>query len=201
MKKMYLMAVITIAAINVNAQESDLKPFKVDVSAGYAIPGGIGSKAGVLFVIEPKYAVRSNVSLGLRMEAAVIARAGGRFDATGAALNITVKASGSYLATGDYYFSDNYSFRLFAGAGAGIYTITGAAVTGSGSQNSGTGSKFGEMIRAGFEASHFRLGLEYNIVPKSTLNGFNTSGAATKIDSKNGYMGIKFGVCFGGGRK
>jgi hypothetical protein len=201
MKKICILSFIAIAVISVNAQESDLKPFKVDVSAGYAIPGGIGSKAGVLFVIEPKYAVLSNVSLGLRMEAAVIARAGGRFNATGAALDVTLKASGSYIASCDYYFSDNYSFRPFAGAGAGIFTIAGAAVTGTGTQSSGSSSKFGEMIRAGFEASHFRLGLEFNIIPKTNLDGFDANGAATKVDSKNGYIGIKFGVCFGGGRR
>lgn len=200
MKKMYLMAVIAIAAISVNAQDAGLKPFKVDVSAGYAIPGGKGAKGGILFVVEPKYSVMSNLSLGLRMEGAVIARAAG-FDADGNVAEVSVKASSSYLATGDYYFSDNYSFRPFAGAGAGLFTIAGAAISGTGTEAvAGKTSKFGGMIRGGFEAGHFRLGLEYNLVPKTTFDGFDANGNAAKVDSKNGYIGIKFGVCFGGGR-
>jgi hypothetical protein len=39
------------------------------------------------------------------------------------------------------------------------------------------------MLRGGFEFGHFRAGLEYNI-----------------IGERNNYLGIKLGVCFGGGR-
>lgn len=103
-----------LLAFSANAQSSDeLRPFKVDVSLGYAIPGGSGSKGGVIFAVEPKYAVLSNLALGLRMEAAVVARITG-LDANGNAQSADVKASGSYLATGDYYFSDNYALRPFA---------------------------------------------------------------------------------------
>src|SRR5258705_10719499 len=122
MKKplMFLILFIVVSS-NIFAQHLPvIKPFKVDLSAGYAIPGGTGSKGGVLFAVEPKYAVISSLSVGLRMEAAVVARFGG-YDQYGNPADISVKASGSYLATADYYFSDNYSFRPFAGAGAGIF--------------------------------------------------------------------------------
>ena len=55
------------------------------------------------------------------------------------------------------------------------------------------------MIRGGIEMSHFRLGLEYNIVPKTTFTGYNSNGDEAKLTSKNGYIGIKIGVCIGGG--
>ena len=42
--------------------ESELKPFKIDVSFGYAIPGGSGAKGGVLFAVEPKYAPQQPIS-------------------------------------------------------------------------------------------------------------------------------------------
>lgn len=126
--KVLLFALGTIVSFSAIAQsKSDLKPFKVDLSLGYAIPGGSGAKGGVLFAVEPKYAVVSNISVGLRMEAAVVARFSG-YDAEGYPNNASVKAAGSYLATGDYYFSDNYSFRPFAGAGAGIFSLAGAEV-------------------------------------------------------------------------
>src|SRR6185503_20524664 len=100
---------ITIFSFSAAAQD-DLKPFKVDVSVGYAIPGGDGAKGGVLFAVEPKYGVIPGFSVGLRMEAAIVARFGG-YDENGNINDVSVKGSGSYLLTGDYYFRDNYSFR------------------------------------------------------------------------------------------
>lgn len=198
MKKIYLvLAFGTILSFSALAQESDLKAFKVDVSFGYAIPGGTGTKGGVIFVIEPKYSVMSNLALGLRLEAAVVARFNG-YDVNGDPVDASVKASGSYLATADYYFSENYSFRPFAGAGAGIFTIASAEVN-STSGGVSSGSKFGGMIRAGFEVSHFRFGLEYNLVPKTTFDGTDQNGNNATLTSKNSYIGIKLGVCFGGG--
>ena len=188
---------IIVSSSTMAQSESDLKPFKVDVSLGYAIPGGTGAKGGVLFAIEPKYAVISNLAVGLRMEAAVIARFSG-YDADGIPNDGSVKAAGSYLATGDYYFSDNYSFRPFAGAGAGIFSLASAEFDSDQGAISG-GTKFGGMVRGGIEMKHFRLGVEYNIVPKTTFTGFDNNGNETKLTSKNGYIGIKLGVCIGGG--
>ncbi len=188
----------SILSLSAKSQESDLKPFKVDISLGYAIPGGTGAKGGVLFAVEPKYAILSSLSLGLRMEGAVVARFSG-YDQNGDAMDASVKASGSYLVTGDYYFTDNYSFRPFAGAGAGIFSLATAEVNSNSGEVSG-GTKFGGMIRGGFELSHFRLGLEYNIIPKTTFTGYDENGEITSgLTSKNGYIGIKVGVCIGGG--
>lgn len=199
MKKItFSILLLTIVAI-ANAQY-EFKPFKVDVSLGYAIPGGTGAKGGVLFVVEPKYAVIPAVSVGLRMEAAVMAR--GTVDANGNAANVDVKAAGSYLLTGDYYFTQN-TVRPFAGAGVGIYSLAAASANSSGdiSATASASSKFGEMVRAGVEISHFRFGLEYNIVPNTTLEEVNTStGTKTTYTTKNGYLGIKLGICIGGGR-
>jgi hypothetical protein len=56
------------------------------------------------------------------------------------------------------------------------------------------------MIRAGVEISHFRAGIEYNLIPKTTYTGFDSNGNLTEgLTSKNSYIGIKVGVCFGGG--
>ncbi|MGK2861425.1 MAG: hypothetical protein ACSLE0_05795 [Chitinophagaceae bacterium] len=202
MKKLFLtLSMGAVLIITASAQSgSGLKPFKVDLSAGYAIPGGSGSKGGILFVIEPKYAVMSQLSVGLRMEAAVIARFSG-YQADGSADKLEVKAAGSYLATGDYYFSDNYSFRPFAGAGAGIFSLASAEVNSNETAGASASRKFGGMLRGGFELSHFRLGVEYNIVPSTTFTGYDGQGNTTKLTSKNGYLGIKLGVCIGGGRK
>jgi Outer membrane protein beta-barrel domain len=195
MKKNCLLLILGTSMSFYAIAQSDNKPFKVDVSAGYAITSGSGSKGGVLFVVEPKYAVMPNLSLGLRLETAVVARFDG-YDQNGDPQDVSVKASASYLATGDYYFNDNYSFHPFVGAGVGVFTLASAS---SNSDGVSTGSKFGGMIRAGIEVSHFRFGIEYNIIPKTTFDGFDNNGDPATLTSKNGYIGIKLGVCLGGG--
>lgn len=195
MKKIVLSFLLLASVAIANAQY-EFKPFKVDVSLGYAIPGGEGAKGGVLFVIEPKYAVIPSVSLGLRLETAIMAR--GRTDASGTNTEFDVKAAGSYLVTGDYYFTSS-KVRPFAGAGLGLYSLAAASTEDDGASVS-SGSKFGQMIRAGVELSHFRVGLEYNIVPKTTMEYINSNGVKTTSSMKNGYVGIKVGFTIGGGR-
>ncbi len=115
---------------------------------GYAIPtaSGGGSKGGALFAIEPKYAVIPNLSVGLRIEAAVTV-SGVNFSTGSTSSNSSAKAAGSYLATGDYYFSGN-STRPFIGAGAGIFQTAGVSLS-SANPNIGEGSKFGVLIGGG----------------------------------------------------
>lgn len=195
MKKLFFAVAILIVSLSLNAQE--YKPFKVDVALGYAIPGGKGAKGGVLFAIEPKYAVIDQLTVGLRMEAAVVARgyAGTNVEEE---MEVDVKASGSYILTGDYYYTAKRGFRPFSGVGAGIFSIAAASVsTGSETVAAGAGSKFGGLVRSGFEAGHFRFAVEYNLVPKTKM----TTETNETIESKNSYIGIKIGATIGGGRK
>ncbi|OQP44432.1 hypothetical protein A4H97_08610 [Niastella yeongjuensis] len=197
MKKFTLGILMLASVIVAKAQDATYKPFKVDLALGYAIPGGTGAKGGVLFALEPKYAVIPNVSVGLRMEAAVMAR--GQVDASGNSANVDVKAAGSYLLTGDYYFTST-TVRPFAGLGLGLYSLAAASVSDNGSSASASGgSKFGEMIRAGVEIAHFRVGLEYNFVPKTTTEVI-VGSTKSEWSSKNSYMGIKLGFFIGGGK-
>ncbi len=179
-----LTALFLVASVTVHAQDANtavtFKKFKVDVSLGYASPqeSGPGTKAGLLFAIEPKYAVMNDLSVGIRMEAAVMANV----SKDGSSGN--AKANYSYLATGDYYFSDK-RFRPFLGAGAGIYTFASVDLSSDVSASSiPVSSKFGFMTRAGFEYGHLRIGAEYNFV-----------------GDKMGYLGLKIGAVIGGGRK
>jgi len=201
MKKVFLVSSVMLVmafSAKIFAQEKgEFKPFKVDVSAGAAIPiGGTGSKSGGLFVVEPKYAVMPQLSVGLRLETAITV-AGvdlntGNYNSTASA-----KAAASYLVTGDYYFSNN-NLRPFAGAGLGLFKTAGVSVS-STNPNVATGSKFGGMIRGGVEYKHFRFGVEYNAVGKSTVAP-STSTANDGYTVKNSYIGIKVGFCIGGGR-
>ena len=187
MRKLTFVLALFVSCFVASAQSTAFKPFKVDLSFGYAMPGGSGSKGGVLFAIEPKYGINDNITLGLRMEAAVTAR--GAVDNNGEKVTGEVKASGSYLLTGDYFFNTN-KFRPFAGVGAGLYKLAGAKFDSDVEMSEDdiqTGSKFGFAPRVGFELGHFRTAIEYNAVGKTgSIN--------------NNYLGIKLGFFIGGGR-
>jgi outer membrane protein W len=185
MRKFTLALAFFTSCFFANAQETTFKPFKVDVAFGYAIPSGSGSKGGVLFAVEPKYALNDNITVGLRLEAALTARAA--VDENGEEMVGDVKASSSYLLTGDYYFNTN-KFRPFAGLGAGLFKLASVDVTTTDEEMEiKTGSKFGFAPRAGFEYGHFRTAIEYNF-----------AGKTGKIN--NNYIGIKLGFFIGGGR-
>ena len=199
MKKMITLATFALLFYVGNAQNSALafKPFRVDVNIGDAIPSGNGSSQGLSFGIEPKYAITNEMQLGLRLEAAVIAR--GFVEKTSA--TVSASANGSYTLTGDYYFSIN-KFRPFAGGGLGICRLASVtfAVPDMNQPDASVGilseTKFESLLRAGFEYGHGRFALEYNFIPKSTFN----SDQNTPITVRNSYFGIKLGIAIGGGR-
>lgn len=162
------------------------KPFKVVISGGYAHPQttapGANFDGGGVFSIEPKWAVIDPLAIGVRVEAAITAHV---YDNGMGGNKSNGKANLSYILTLDYYFTHT-KFRPFIGAGAGIYTT---AELDSSSVSSGIGSipatsQFGSMVRAGFELGHLRLAAEYNFVANSAS-----------------YLGLKLGVCIGGGRR
>jgi hypothetical protein len=170
--------------------ERIFKPFKVDISSGFALPLGGGSgvtKGGALFALEPKYAFADKFALGLRFELAAMARA--YIDNTGNTVSGDGSANGSVTLTGDYYFTNN-RFRPFIGGGVGNYTVAYATVqNGSGPSDINSDHRFGFMVRTGFELRHFRVGVEYNIV------------GSTNLSPHNDYIGFKIGGFFGGGRR
>src|SRR5579871_1092871 len=150
MKKILTVGFLLIAMTHL-VKAQTYNPFKVDFALGGAIPSGSGSKGGVLFAIEPKYAVMDQIAVGLRMEAAITARNAVASD--GSSANTKIAASSSYVATGDYYFTNDY-FRPFAGIGGGVYRLASADWDNStGDQVSGlsASTKLGGLIRAGFE--------------------------------------------------
>jgi hypothetical protein len=190
-----LSSLLAMCFLSLNAQDDSriFKRFKGDVSLGYAAPLSANSDGGVLFAMEPKFAVMDQLAIGLRIEAAVMAKFSGT-DINGDVIVDKAKAAASYLATADYYFNNHYSFRPFIGGGAGLF---GIAEVDEGTSNYDVpySTKFGGMIRAGAEVKHFRFGVEFNIVPNTSFIDLNNVSTV----SKNSYVGIKAGFCFGGG--
>jgi hypothetical protein len=210
MKKLLTLSLLALCTKCAIAQDYDreFKPFKINVSPGYAIPQGPGIKGGLLFSIEPKYAFTGDrFSFGLRLETAMIGPATGNVnsvasttadtnggsnalqgDINGSTNTAQKQANASCLLTGDYYFNNN-NLRPFLGTGLGLYTITNTTGKNDGDilPNATFSNKFGFMLRGGFEWGHLRTGFEYNFVS-------NTS------EVRSGYIGIKLGIILGGGR-
>src|SRR6188508_1166306 len=101
MKKLTLcLAIAAIGMLTASAQEGErkFKRFKGDVSLGYAAPLSSNADGGVLFAMEPKFGVMDQLSLGLRIEGAVMAKFA---DYNGSNGVDNAKAEASYLATAD----------------------------------------------------------------------------------------------------
>jgi opacity protein-like surface antigen len=196
MKKISIVLCLVLVAASASyAQE--LKKFRVGLGLGYASAGGNGSSGGILIAVEPSYRIQDNLSLGLRMESALITR--GFSGTVPAGAVIDVAAIGSYTLNGQYYFGGESPFRPFVGAGLGIYSlaaittkVTSGGVTGTGTIASE--SSFGFYPRVGFDYGHFNISIDYNLVPATKITGSSESFT-------NNYFGIRIGAYFGGGKK
>lgn len=181
-----VLLLVALTAAGAVAQE--YKAFRVGVGLGYANASGKGAKGGLLWALEPGYRVNDQILANLRIEGAIVARG----SATETEASLDVAALGSYTLNGQYYFNNN-NLRPFVGVGLGMYSLAAASME----VNSGgtvsqqvvaSANKIGFYPRVGFDAGHFTLCLDYNIVPE-------TDGI------KNSYLGIRIGGFFGGGRK
>ena len=194
MTKNFLMMIAFLTFANVYSQEEG--KFRVGLDFGVAIPtaGGVGA----LSAIEPKYNLKDNMNIGLRMGIAGMVR-----DIQGSTNyeSAKVSANTSYLATFDYYFNNSGgSFVPFVGAGAGYYSFASVVIDNNSNSNGVSldiAGKFAGMARAGFEWHKFRMGAEYNFVPESDLQ--NTAGEKVGTTA-NSYFGVSLGFFVGGGK-
>lgn len=193
MKRIFtVVALIAVTAFASQAQE--FKKFRVGLGTGYAMTSGKGAKAGVLLYFEPAYRVQDQILVGLRFEAAAVVRGYADDVETG---SVSASLSGSQGLFGQYYLSNN-TFRPFVGLGFGLNKIATAAADMNGEAFAGINeSKFGFFPRVGFDAGHFTMSIDVNLIGASTLTG--TSG--TELKTKNNYIGIRLGGFIGGGRK
>ncbi|MDD2675517.1 MAG: OmpA family protein [Flavobacterium sp.] len=193
MKKIILSACIAFFCVSSYAQKEG--GFRVGLDLGVVPTNGGG---GALFSLEPKYNIKDNMNVGLRIGIAAIVR---DINDSGATTSAKVAGNGSYVATYDYYFNGaGKSFVPYIGAGAGYYSIANVELDDTNNSNDvnvdATG-KMGGLVRGGFEWGKFRMGLEYNLVPESTLQDINGNNQGTVANS---YVGIHLGFYVGGGK-
>jgi len=192
MKKIILLALLTLAFANGYSQEKG--KFRVGLDFGFVPSDGGG---GAMFSLEPKYNIQDNMNIGLRIGVAAIIR---DLNTDGSSSSAKVSANGSYVGTYDYYFhKSGSSFAPYIGAGVGYYSLANVEFDDTASEtiNPEVTGEMGALIRGGFEWGKFRMGLEYNLVPESTLHDMNGNNRGTV---SNTYVGIHLGFYVGGGK-
>lgn len=168
--------------------------FRVGVDIGYSIPSSGGG--GVLFSLEPKFNLSDRMNIGVRLGSAAMVR---NIVSTTKSSDASLSFNGNYLATFDYYFRGNSSFVPYLAVGAGAYTLSNLQFStfGTVSDNLDGRTKFGGLVQAGFEWGKFRLGMDYNLVPHSSLT--DVAGVSTGT-IKNSYLALHLGFYLGGGK-
>lgn len=194
--KAILLSIVVLLGISFKGHAQEDGKFRVGLDLGVAIPsGGIG----FLGDVELKYNLEDNMNIGFRFGSAIITKnlklnSGNEFESGDFSWNA------SYMLTYDYYFGLVGSFHPFVGGGLGLNTL--GSVAGKDGEEFDIGkldtkSKFGGFLRGGFEASRFRMSVEYDFISESTLQDAN----GNKVGSiKNNYLGVTVGFYVGGGK-
>lgn len=155
----------------------------------------------LLLNIEPKVQTSENIVFGLRIGLATNTQ---KFKINDPSQFFIDDAHDngiiSFVPTFDYYLNQNNN-RPYVGLGLGYYLFNGTDVsTRNGSREVLEGSvnnQLGFLIRGGLEIGNTRYGLEYNLIPKATIEIPNGQTIGT-VD--NSYFGLSIGFTIGGER-
>lgn len=149
---------------------------KLDLSTGITLP------LGILFSIEPKYALNDQLNIGIKLEGATMSQ---NIHAKGEGFTGEAFNASTFQLTLDHYWNSSL-LRPFIGTGAGL---TSVEINDNSKVTVETEESFGLMLRSGFEQKRLKVAIEYNI------NGY------TESHPKNNYLGLKIGYIIGGKRK
>jgi len=195
MKKLIVSLFIATFVFVLNAQEKG--KIRVGLDAGLAFPNaGLGFNGD----LDIRYNIMDNLNLGVKFGMAAFAKdlvtSGTNYSGTASAMTYS-------LATGDYYFNKPASsFAPFLGGGLGSFSIGNMQLTSSNQSTTVSSSlliehKIGGLLRGGFEAGHFRMALEYFLVPSSTVVDINNATVGT---TGNSFLNLSIGFYLGGGK-
>jgi hypothetical protein len=193
MKKTLLVTALLLGLTSTYAQKQGSFRAGLDVAI---IPATKGFGLG--FTLEPKYNIKQNMNIGLRFGSSGILK---DINQTNNVSSGTVSTHSYIYGTFDYYLISGSSFVPFVGGGLGYSSNSNVMVVDISNNNSSNAKSqggFSGLVRAGFEAGKFRLGVEYNILPESLLLN-ETTGIYTG-NTSNSYLGINVGFYVGGGK-
>jgi len=200
MKKIFLLAFVMLTIVGVQAQEKG--KIRVGLDAGLALPR-LG--AGIDGALDVRYNIMDNVNLGVRLGSAYMIR-DFLVSNDGLSAEVTMHLNTNFLVSGDYYFNKGTSiFAPFLGAGLGSFEIYDFYMVADASNpeyvlptRPQSDTKFGGVLRGGFELGKFRMGLEYYIIPQSRLYDVTTLNYSGF--SQNSYLNLSIGFYLGGGK-
>jgi len=198
MKK--LLGVLVALLIMNTAYSQQAGKFRYQMDFGTAVPkdGGIGA----IVNLEPQILVLDNLAVGMRMGVAGLAKDIVYYDIPDD-YDGEIGANVSVLATANYYFNFGEGrVAPYIGGGFGYYSLSNIDIEETDIdeddiENLEADFAWAPMVRAGVELNKFRIGVEYNFVPKSNLQnvGGDVIGQAT-----NEYFAFTLGFFVGGGR-
>lgn len=201
MKKSLFCFALVLFSLSSFAQEKG--KIRVGLSPGLSITN---SSVGFGGDIDFRYNIMDNLNVGLKYGAALQVKDLVIDELTPKA-SLTACGISSFLATSDYYFNKGTSmFAPFLGGGVGVYNVLNIGVTANSSIAPSIPTnlsvfqpvtRFGGLLRGGFESGHFRMGLEYYIVPKTNVVDLVTSTPMGRTN--NSYLNFFLGFYFGGG--
>ena len=198
MKKLVLFMFLFVGIAGLNAQNEGKFRVGFDFGPTFSFDDGIGG----LINIDVRYNVLDNMNIGLRTGNMLMFRKMNFEDVEDASLMFNL--NNSILFAADYYF---YSYRInskfapFIGGGFGCYRTGNLDLSAffdntAEGISAGGGLYPGVMVRVGFELKRFRMGLEYNIIPESSMENMNGEIVG---QAKNSYLGFTLGFYLGGG--
>lgn len=195
MKKLIVSLLIVTFAFALNAQE--IGKIRVGLDAGLGLPN---AGAGIVGDLDIRYNILDNLNLGVKFGLAALAK---DIVSSGSNYTGTANAMTFSLLTGDYYFNKPASsFAPFLGGGLGSFSIGNMEITSSTQSTSIPSNlliehKIGGLLRGGFETGHFRMALEYYIVPRSSIIDINNVVVNT---TGNNFVNVSVGFYLGGGK-
>jgi outer membrane protein W len=203
MKKNALNVLLIFFFCMIQAQEKD--KFRVGFDFGYAFAD---KTDGFSINMEPKYNISDNMNVGLRLKTSLLFKNIVISDKN-EIINLEASVNSSVIGTFDYYYRTNSKFNPYLGAGVGYTYLENVKVE---NQNALTSTfvldaknSFVVMGRVGFELGKFRMGLEYNYIPDSTMinrvvGTFPFQTVVTDGKINNSYFVASLGFYLGGGK-
>ena len=161
--------------------------FRFGGDLGYMMPKDGG---GISYHIEPKYYITDQINVGFKYGGTASVRIAESTHPDLEGEEADLGFSATYLGTADYYLNtSDHAFVPYVGGGVGVFHT--ANVTFSDDFRAGESTKFGGMVRGGFETGRFRMGVEYMLIPETKLESVLLGKQAGTIS--NSYLNIHVG--------
>lgn len=200
LKKGLLISCLFLSCFCLSAQKRDNLKLTTEFGFPLATPS---ENLGLLFNIEPKLKVSEHLYMGLRIAIAINSQSFENQDSTQFIIsNEFDHGFVSILPTLDYYWQKE-NLTPYLGLGIGPYSLANEIdIISRGRSNPEddlfslkVGYRLGILIRGGIELKKIRFGLEYNLVPKITMESPIENKKIGTVNSS--YLGLTFGLRFG----